>query len=293
MARSDRLFKNAFNQTLDRMALDQRFDSISALAKSLDVSRNTARRIVTELQSRELLLMSEGEWTPQRMPQRSDYFPEKDTQSVEQSLESAFMEWLAQAEPAPGTRISEAFVARMLNTSTSSVRELLIKLSRFGFLKKEPQRSWVLEGFTRSYAAELHEVRLLFEVRAIEKLIELADDHAFWPRLAQMLKEHEEFLAGYEELYLEFPKLDASFHRLLNTTSGNRFIESFQDAITLIFHYHYRWNKNDEKERNRVAAQEHVDIIKAILDRDTEQAKRALRRHLATAEMTLKNSVEW
>ncbi|NVK34176.1 MAG: FCD domain-containing protein [Rhodobacteraceae bacterium] len=293
MARSDRLFKNAFNQALDRVALNETIESISALAQRLNVSRNTARRILFELEDRSLVRREGAGWRTQKVPKRTDYFPVKETQSVEETLEAAFMEWLAKEDVHPGTRISEASIARRLGASNSSVRELLIRLSRFGFLRKEPQRSWVLEGFTKEYAAEMHEVRQLFEIRAVEKLTDLPDDNQFWPRIVQMLKEHELFLEGYEDHYVDFPKLDSSFHRLLNNSSHNRFIESFQDAITLIFHYHYRWNKTEEKQRNKIAALEHIEIIEAILDRQPEKAKQALIRHLNTAEITFLNSIEW
>ncbi|WP_417815397.1 FCD domain-containing protein [Thalassospira alkalitolerans] len=293
MARSDKLYKRSYNACLDRLALGWEVSSISGLARDLGVSRNTARRIVVTLCANGLLVEQGGGFKALRNAIGTDYFSDDVVLSTEDFLESAFMELILREDIRPGARIREAVIARQLDVSTSSVREFLIKLSRFGFIRKEPGKSWVFDGFNRAYADELHEVRLLFEMRAIDKLIVLPEEDRFWPSISRMLTEHREFLKHYEERYLEFPKLDTRFHRLLNQASRNRFMDSFQDVIALIFHYHYRWNKVDEKERNCTAAREHIRIIEAIILRNMQEAKNALEAHLKTAEVTLKKSVEW
>jgi hypothetical protein len=54
----------------------------------------------------------------------------------------------------------------------------------------------------------------------------------------------------------------------VNSAAPNRFIDSFYDIITLIFHYHYQWNKQDERQRNEVAIREHLTYIDALLSRN-------------------------
>ena len=49
-------------------------------------------------------------------------------------------------------------------------------------------------------------------------------------------------------------------------SSPNRFINDFSDIITFIFHYHYQWNKADEKERNKAAIMEHLTYIEALAE---------------------------
>ena len=38
--------------------------------------------------------------------------------------------------------------------------------------------------------------------------------------------------------------------------------------ITFIFHYHYQWNKADEKQRNKIAILEHLACIEALQSQD-------------------------
>jgi DNA-binding GntR family transcriptional regulator len=70
----------------------------------------------------------------------------------------------------------------------------------------------------------------------------------------------------------------------------NRFIDDFYDIITLIFHYHYQWNKQDERQRNEVAIHEHLTYIEALLGRSVSMVDLACRAHLSSAKQTLMSS---
>ena len=73
----------------------------------------------------------------------------------------------------------------------------------------------------------------------------------------------------------------------MNTAAPNRFIDGFYDIITLIFHYHYQWNKRDERQRNEVAIREHLAYVDALRSRDPSRIESACRAHLASARETL------
>ena len=72
--------------------------------------------------------------------------------------------------------------------------------------------------------------------------------------------------------------------------NGNRFIADFYDVIAMIFHYHYQWNKHDERQRNEVAIREHLTYIDALLSRNPAMVELACRAHLASARETLLRS---
>ena len=58
----------------------------------------------------------------------------------------------------------------------------------------------------------------------------------------------------------------------------------------MIFHYHYQWNKRDERQRNEVAIREHLTYIEALLSRNVAMVELACRAHLASAKETLMRS---
>jgi DNA-binding GntR family transcriptional regulator len=64
----------------------------------------------------------------------------------------------------------------------------------------------------------------------------------------------------------------------------------FFEVISLICHYHYQWNNDDELERNKVALEEHVAIITHLLAHNTSGVLAAMETHLNTAKETLLRS---
>ena len=67
----------------------------------------------------------------------------------------------------------------------------------------------------------------------------------------------------------------------------DEFIDDFSDIITFIFHYHYQWNKRDERIRNEVALHEHLHYLDALFSRDQRRVQEACSLHLASARKTL------
>ena len=97
-------------------------------------------------------------------------------------------------------------------------------------------------------------------------------------------EEHIVLLRDIERRYHDFSDLDSRFHQLINSAAPNQFIDGFYDIITLIFHYHYQWNKRDERLRNEVEIGEHITYIEALISRNAANVERACRAHLVSAK---------
>ncbi|TIX35648.1 MAG: GntR family transcriptional regulator, partial [Mesorhizobium sp.] len=147
-------------------------------------------------------------------------------------------------------------------------REFLIRFSRFGLIEKRRNSHWVLKGFTRAFALELTEIREMFELRSAAAFAALPEDSPVWADLDRLEDEHQRLAREIAVRFSEFSELDERFHRLIHRASHNRFIVDFYDVIAMIFHYHYQWNKAQERERNEVAVQEHLAYIAALKSRD-------------------------
>ena len=197
------------------------------------------------------------------------------------------MDWMLRDNPRPGTTINELELARQFGVATTSIREFLNRFQRFGLIEKRPNAGWVLKGFTPDFALELFEIREMFEVRSARAFASLPDTSPHWRHLDALRLEHVALFDQIDRRYHDFSDLDARFHRLINAASPNRFIDGFYDIISLIFHYHYQWNKHDERQRNEIAIQEHLAYIAALLSRDEAAVERACRTHLASARLTL------
>lgn len=263
------------------------------LATKLNTSRTTIRAVLEHLDETKIVLWEGRKKTVLRAPKPQDYFSIEETRSASEKVEKLFMNFILGGDLAPGTILRESELAREFGVSSSAIREYLIRFSRFGLIEKEPNRHWVLLGFTRNFAEELSDVREDFEFRALRNFFERSMAPQVQKELHDLEKAHCELLENIESDYLNFSRLDERFHRLFIEGLNNRFIEDFYELISLIFHYHYRWKKTDEKERNFRATNEHLTVIRALINNDFDAAKDGYALHLNSARSTLLDSVTW
>ena len=288
------VYKRAFNRCLAKIAdarLGTPLPSEAELGTELDVSRTTVRAVLASLGQAGLVAVVGGRRCIARHPTVEEYFPEAETEPVGAAVERQFMEWILQGDFRPGQFINCAELARTFNTSTTAIREYLTHFNHFGLLERRPNSAWVFKGITTDFAAEIYEIRELFELRSANRFAELPADAPAWGMLDAIERDHHQLLADIEVRYRDFSRLDERLHRLIHDASRNRFMLDFYDVISMIFHYHYQWNKADEKERNIVAIHEHLAYIAALRSRDPAAIDAKCRAHLTTARKTLLRSI--
>jgi DNA-binding GntR family transcriptional regulator len=291
VSKTNTVFKGAYNTFLDQLHVGEALPSETELGSRLNVSRTTVRSLLGGLAQAGLITWEGPAKRVLRKPTPEDYFPGSETDPLPAVIERAFMQRVLSEQAAPGDQINEADLAREIGVSTSAVREFLIRFSRFGLIEKQPNRSWVLKGFTEAFALELFEVREMFEVRAASIFVRLPSDHPVWAELSGIEGEHRALIVDIDRGYRGFSELDDRFHRLIHRASQNRFIIDFYDVISMIFHYHYQWNKADEMQRNRVAIEEHLRYIAGLQSGSEADAKFYCRQHLQSARQTLLQSI--
>jgi DNA-binding GntR family transcriptional regulator len=292
MAKQNTVFKEAFNRSLKLLAETSSLPSEPELGTALGVSRTTVRAILTRMEELQLVSWDKRAKVVLRQPKPEDYYPAEETDSVSDIIERSFMRRILAGGAEPGMQINELELARDIGTGTTSVREFLIRFSRFGLIEKRPNSHWILKGFTREFALELTEVREMFELRSAASFVALSAEHPAWADLDKIEALHHEIMADINNRYKEFSQLDERFHLLVHTSSSNRFIVDFYDIITIVFHYHYQWNKTNARERNARALEEHLDYIAALRSRDPARVEAACRRHLKSARETLLQSIQ-
>jgi DNA-binding GntR family transcriptional regulator len=291
--KTDAVFKRAFNDAIDlisKLGDGEPLPSENSLSARLGVSRTTLRKILSTLGTRGVVTGSGRQRFVGSTKQVLQRFPEAETVPMSEQVEKRFMGWMLRDDTRPGTSINELDLARQFGVATTGIREFLNRFQRFGLIEKRPNAGWVFKGFTASFALELFEIREMFELRSAVAFAALPESSPHWQRLASLRDEHFSLLREIEQRYHDFSDLDSRFHRLINSAAPNRFIEDFYDIITLIFHYHYQWNKHDERQRNEVAVREHLTYMEALLSRNTSIVELACRAHLASAKETLMRS---
>jgi len=288
--KTDVVFKRTFNDALTILSgidAGMPLPSESVLGRRLGVSRTTVRKVLAELDRRGLVASAARQWVVVGPPGSHEKYPDAETITQSAQLEHRFMEWLLRDNAVPGTTINELELARHFGIATTGIREFLNRFQQYGLIEKRPNSGWVFRGFTLSFALELFEIREMFEVRSARALVSLPDTSVLWRQVEAMRREHEELLRDIHHRFHDFSELDNRFHKLINSAQPNRFVDRFYDLITLIFHYHYQWNKQDERERNEVAIGEHLTYIDALLSRNKAMVDLACKAHLTSARETL------
>jgi DNA-binding GntR family transcriptional regulator len=292
--RTDTVYKKAFNRVAGMLhdgELVGELPSENELKRRMGVSRTTVRKVLQELVHRKLIAERNGIRMAERAVDENDYYPDAETTPRAKHVEQQFMEWMLRGDTRPGTSINELELARQFGVATNGIREFLIRFSRFGLIEKRPNTGWLFKGFTEDFALELFEIRVMFELRSAHLFSQQPENSPLWAKLAALKIAHVDLLKRIESRFHDFSGLDNRFHRLINEASPNRFIDDFYDIISFIFHYHYQWNKQDEKQRNKAALLEHITYIEALESRNSVRIAKACRAHLASAKATLMRSL--
>ncbi|QBE61670.1 GntR family transcriptional regulator [Pseudoduganella lutea] len=294
MAKPPIIFKRNTNILLDHIAATVAVgDALPAEQRMAEVtrgSRTAVRASLAYLQERGLIAGLDDRRLL-RKPRPADYFDEAELQSGAQRIQEVLMERIYRNDLPPGADFTETELARAAGASTISVREFLIGFSRFGLIEKKPQGGWRLCAFDRTFATELEQVRRMFELAAVEQLVALPAGHPAFDRLDALIARHEQVKAGLPQTSEAFPALDREMHTFLIGLLDNRFAMGLNDLVSLVFHYHYQWDKGDEVPRNERALDEHLALLRALARRDRKGALTAMGRHLDSARSTMLDSV--
>ena len=211
----------------------------NTLAKQFNVSRTTIRTAIQDLAEKGIVAIKGNTKTVVRPPEQSDYFDISDkVSSKEEVIEQYFLNLINHGKLVPGDKFSELELAKSSGCNTITVREFLIKFSRFGLIEKKPRAKWQMIEFDEKFATELIEFRRILEMNSITKLLAKSKSDPCWDQLSRLLDKHHLVLSDFENRYLEFSQLDSELHFIIQEASSNRFFMQFFDVVSLICYYH-------------------------------------------------------
>lgn len=288
------LVQKATNESLalivENYAQNKKLPNDLALSKALGVSRTTVRNVIDQLSEIGVIKKNGPAKEILRKPKKNDYFDiSNEPSSKEELIEKYFLDRINTGQLLPGDRFSELDLAKRSACNTITVREFLIKFSHTGLIQKDPRAQWQMVEFDVRFARELAEFRRILEMNSLTKVLERPDDDPVWLELQQLLEEHK-ILRGNPARYQELAPLDRRLHLAIQGSSENRFIRQFFDIVSFVCHYHYQWDKSDERERNVIAIDEHIDLLTKLLAKDISGAITSLDKHLDTSRKTLMRS---
>jgi DNA-binding GntR family transcriptional regulator len=178
---------------------------------------------------------------------------------------------------APGSRVRESEIAERLGISRTPVREALRRLEADGLIVHAAHQGAVVAQLDHQAVIELYDMRETLEGPAARYAARHASE-AEIQDLAELVESESETadLAARAEL-------NRAFHASLYRAGHNRYLLkallSLGDAMILL-----GGTTLGTDERFKAAHAEHMDIVKAIEDRDPNRAETAARAHIRNAQ---------
>ncbi len=183
-------------------------------------------------------------------------------------------------EYAPNAFINEEMIAQELSVSRTPIREALMKLEQEQLISVMPKKGVVVCPLTPDLITSIFETRLLLEPYIIENYGMYIDK--------DKLKEFKALYEGeYRKTNVEF-KIDDDFHSFLYHFSKNPYLIKTLENTT-VQNQRIRVYSGIKVFRVPITYDEHIQIIKALLDEDYKLAANRMKEHILKSRQ---NSLE-
>jgi DNA-binding GntR family transcriptional regulator len=177
----------------------------------------------------------------------------------------------------PGEHLREADVAHWLNISRTPVREAFHRIVSEGLLVVGPWNGAMIAELDRQQLVELYAVREVLEGTAAG----LAAQHASPAEIQHLFQ-----IAASERAAKDDPEklvvINADLHQVIYSAAHNRYLlqslNSVVDALGLLRHSTFVLPGSTKQARR-----EHLEILRAIRDRNAKRADQLARRHIRHA----------
>ncbi len=179
---------------------------------------------------------------------------------------------------APGERLREEVLARMLSVSRGPIREALNQLEREGLVVIQRNRGTFVARLTREDAEEIYSLRLVLERLAVERAIQ----HGTPTQFAAM-QEVVETMEAYTERGIteqEAAELDVQFHELLYRASAHRRLHEGWVNLRRQIHILLLSRNVVNADFRVITGSAHRIILEALRDRDGALARALIDDHL-------------
>jgi GntR family transcriptional regulator, rspAB operon transcriptional repressor len=197
--------------------------------------------------------------------------------SLTHSVYNAIRQAIIDGRLPPGSRVTEAGLAKRLNVSKTPVREALLRLKEVGLIEAEGAKAGGrIISPSRSHTRNAYEVREALE-SAAARLAALRGDRAL---LFAAKREAEATVVAAEDRDVaRYRAADDAFHATVAAATGNpRLARLIDDTNALIGALRQR--EMPGVDASPACASQHMKIAKVLLDGDADAASRLMSQHV-------------
>lgn len=188
---------------------------------------------------------------------------------------------IIEGDLAPGAPLRDRQLAEQLGVSRTPVREALNRLEATGLVLPRGRLGWAVSPFTEKDIRELFQLRKLFEPAALKALSEQPE--------REIIAEFADFFEDYRSPIpaSDYPKYfahDHEFHKRLVACSDNGRLQTMYSILEDQIDRGRHFLSTAAKGRADETLEEHLLIVRGIVELDFENARRNLILHLQAGE---------
>jgi DNA-binding GntR family transcriptional regulator len=177
----------------------------------------------------------------------------------------------------PGEPLTEKVLAKRYKGSRTPVRESALRLQQERLLRIVPNRGYFVSQITLHELNEIYEYRTAVECAAAELAASKGGDPELLARLIELAD--NSYRTDSRESYMQFIEADTSFHMGIARLSRNQMlVRAVGEARSQMERIMYA--AIDIHYYGEVPSREHKEIMKAIQERNPEQARRRMYDHI-------------
>lgn len=189
----------------------------------------------------------------------------------------------------PGERLMEISLANKLGVSRTPIREAIRMLENEGLVVMKPRRGAQVAKITVQELNDVLEVRKSLEILAILKACERMTEKD----IAEMREAEKNFEKLVEDKNSDLTALaeaDVKFHdKIYQGTKNIRLIQILANLREQMYRFRIEYLK-DESMRSSLVG-EHMNMIDAICNRDSERAVRYIIEHIDNQQKAINASI--
>lgn len=222
-----------------------------------------------------------------RKDRRKKRGPSNLSSSVVRTLKEQIVHW----HYPPEHRLTEDELCKTFGVSRSPVREALRVLASDGFVKKLPNRGYVVKQHTLEEIEELYEMRLALELYTVERLAAKDPPAPLAAELDDLKRTWSGLLKESSKEPEEFAILDTLFHDTLARAFGNtsllRCLRTINERLTL-----FRMLDFHKRDRAEHTCHQHLKILERIMAKDAPGARAAMQGNIEEGRNNIRTAIK-
>ncbi|MBN9887018.1 GntR family transcriptional regulator [Salipiger abyssi] len=176
-----------------------------------------------------------------------------------------------------GERVTEVALAEKFGVSRTPIREAVSRLEAEGLLTNVPRRGLIVTSLTHQQIVELYTMREILE-GAAGRLTALSGSDTELAALKELIDSEADALEDMPRML----DINRQFHHLIALAAHNRYllasIEQLSVTMSLLP------SLLQERGRARIAHEQHIQIVDALMRRDGEAVEAAIREHVRSSQ---------